>query len=51
MESGASQFLSKPVRRADILALARTAFRKARSAESLPSGDPGNGECPGGSQP
>lgn len=51
MENGAFQFLSKPVRRAEILALARIAVRKARAAESLLMGGPGNGASPGACQP
>jgi FixJ family two-component response regulator len=48
METGAFQFLSKPVSRADILAFARLAVRKARRLESAPDRDPGNGGRPAG---
>ncbi|MEK7203882.1 MAG: response regulator [candidate division NC10 bacterium] len=47
MENWAFQFVSKPVRRAYILALARIAVCKARAAESLLAGGPGNGGSPG----
>ncbi len=51
MESGAFQFLSKPVRRAEIVTLARIAVRKARRVESALARDPGNGGYPGGAVP
>ena len=51
MESGAFQFLSKPVRRAAIVTLARIAVRKARRVESALARDPGNGGYPGGAVP
>jgi len=50
METGAFQFLSKPVRRAEILAFARIAVRKARRLESALGRDPGNGGCPAGTR-
>ncbi len=46
VQNGAFQFLNKPVRRADILALARMAVRKARTLDSVCHGDAGKGGCP-----
>ena len=46
MEHGASQFLSKPVRRAEILAQTRIAVQEARAVESAIARDPGNGRGP-----